>query len=267
MTKTEASLQSLQTSVRLKSSSTTDTWNGKRPTKITPDIPHKADTLTRWSLQQQDWMKDKTTKSSRKTQKSHGVLCGKELRSHQPSQRRPGTEPFPGLTTKSRSRVSQEETFYLHCRRARVLKERRIHCAMPRYNWRTQLRERAKKVAKEVLHGSCLSKRRGLSQSNQRKINRTSANYRKISWDEALEKWLCSWRAWQFWHLRREKRRWMSCRLDELESALKATKKHKQPGQLTPGEDNIAKAQHGLRLGNSTSHVIYVSAEPKLSCI
>lgn len=135
---------------------------------------------------------------------------GKELRSHQPSQRRPGTEPFPGLTTKSRSRVSQEETFYLHCRRARVLKERRINCTVRRYNWSTQLRERAKKVAKEVLHGSCLSKRRGLSQSNQRKINRTSANYRKISWDEALEKWLCSWRAWQFWHLRREKRRWMS---------------------------------------------------------
>ena len=94
---------------------------------------------------------------------------GKELRSHQPSQRRPGTEPFPGLTTKSRSRVSQEETFYLHCRRARVLKERRIHCAMPRYNWRTQLRERAKKVAKEVLHGNGLFKRQVLSPNKDSK--------------------------------------------------------------------------------------------------
>ena len=55
--------------------------------------------------------------------------------------------------------------------RARALKEnRRRNRGVWRYDKRTQLRARARQVAKDVLHGNCLSKRRVLSKNRKWKI-------------------------------------------------------------------------------------------------
>ena len=89
-----------------------------------------------------------------------------------PSRRHPGTGPL-GLTERNRRRVNQQRPFYFNRRHAVALKQkRRVNRRLWRYFKRTRLRERARQVAKEVLHGSHLSKRKALTRKVKHKINK-----------------------------------------------------------------------------------------------
>ena len=110
---------------------------------------------------------------ARKKDANSGHLA--KTRAHRPSRRHPGTRPI-GLTNLTRSRkhntAIQKEFFYQRRNSVRIHRKRALKRRAWRFFKRTQLRERATKIAKRFLRQSTLQKKKLLSKTFNRKIKK-----------------------------------------------------------------------------------------------